>query len=161
MDSHDRAARRHIRWLRSSSCTPVRLERRRRALIRGWQALIRERAALARDKEAWFRPDGSGDRRRPPRRFCFVLRRMKRTWREADRRNDSSGRRVGLTVGSSDARARWFDLLRRVLEGGELVRVRHQYFDEPVLLVREEHYRNLEAAAGGASDRGGTPRETS
>lgn len=86
---------------------------------------------------------------------------MKRTWREADRRNDSSGRRVGLTVGSSDARARWFDLLRRVLEGGELVRVRHQYFDEPVLLVREEHYRNLEAAAGGASDRGGTPRETS
>lgn len=161
MDSNDRSARRHIRWLRSSSCTTVRLERRRRALIRGWQELIRERAALARDKEAWFRPCGSGDRRRQPRRFCFVLRRMKRTWREADRRNDATGRPVGVTVGSSDARARWFDLLRRVLEADELVRVRHQYFDEPVLLVTEEHYRELETAAGGACDRGGEPGERS
>lgn len=135
-------------FLRSSTCTPVQVDSHRRALIRGWCELIRERLELAREKAAWFRPYGSEDAT-PGRRFCFVLGRMKWTWRRADRRRDTTGRPADLNVGSTDARKRWFELLRRVIEQGQLVRVRHRYFDGPALLMSEEHYRKLERAAGG------------
>lgn len=76
---------------------------------------------------------------------------MKWIWRRVDRRRDTTGRPADLNVGSTDARKRWFELLRRAIERGELVRVRHRYFDGPALLMSEEHYRKLEQAAEGGS----------
>ena len=146
MDIEEAAARRRIGFLRTSTRTAVQVERQREALIRGWLGLIRERASLARDKAAWFRPYGTNGRK-PPRRFCFVLHRMKLEWREADRRRDTTGRPADATVGSTEARRTWFEVLHQVLGDGAIVRVRHRSFDEPALVVPEKHYRELERLA--------------
>lgn len=105
-----------------------------------------ERRALERDKRAWFdaSPRPVGDGNRP---FCFVLERMKLKWRKADRLADAQGRPVDRTVGSTRARQQWFDLLTAVLHGDEVVRVRHRYWDEPAILMRESRYRSLEESA--------------
>lgn len=102
-----------------------------------------ERRALERDKRAWFdaSPRPVNDSERP---FCFVLERMKLRWRKADRLADTDGRPVDRTVGSTRARQRWFDLLSAVLHSDEVIRVRHRYWDEPAILMRESRYRSLE-----------------
>jgi hypothetical protein len=69
---------------------------------------------------------------------------MKRDWREADRRADAAGITASRTVGSSRARMDWFSLLRDVILRDSVIRVRHQLFDEPVLLVRESTFRRME-----------------
>lgn len=146
MPIDEERAHRRIGFLQSSTCTPVHVDRHRRDLVRGWCELLREHADLARQKAAWFHPYGS-KARWGERLFCFVPRRMKWKWRKADRHSDTTGRPADVTVGSTDARKRWFELLRRAIDRDQIVRVRHRYRDEPALLVSEEHYRSLERAA--------------
>lgn len=105
---------------------------------------------LWRERQRWFE-DSPSSWERQHRRFCFVLACMPRRWREADRRNDKRGRSADRTVGSTDARREWFPLLGGVLKSDRLIRIRHRYFDEPALLVRESTFRELERAAAGAA----------
>ena len=144
MDDYDQYPRIRPSPLHSSSCTPVHLEGRRRQLIRAWHAIHAARKRLAHSKQIWF------DDAPPPlnveRRFCFVLRRMKRKWREADRAADLSGLAVHLTVGSTKARRDWFSLLTRVLDDDNVIRIRHRYYDEPAVLISESRFRNMEGA---------------
>ncbi|MCL7978715.1 MAG: hypothetical protein M8865_02365 [marine benthic group bacterium] len=114
----------------------------RRDLIDSWEKLERERAAFERQKQIWF-----NDSPRPvdaSRPFCFVATRMKRTWREHDRAADRRGLTVNATVGSTNARKTWFELLSSVIGDDHVIRIRHRYFDEPVLLLRESRFRDLE-----------------
>lgn len=128
-----------------SNCTPVQLEKRARQLRRAWRALHQARSRLARDKRLWL---GAAPRPSDPARpFCFVLRRMKRTWRDADRAADLAGLAVHRTVGSTDARKEWFLILSRTLDRDEVVRIRHRSHDEPVVIMRESRFRTLERAA--------------
>lgn len=146
MDIDDLRERMRFGFLRSSTCTPAQIERRRREVLRSWERLRAERRALERDKRAWFdaSPRPVGDGNRP---FCFVLERMKLKWRKADRLADAQGRPVDRAVGSTRARQQWFTLLSAVLHGDEVVRVRHRYWDEPAILMRESRYRSLEECA--------------
>jgi len=59
-------------------------------------------------------------------------------------------------VGSSRARMDWFSLLREVILRDSLVRVRHQLFDEPVLLLRESTFRRVERDSRGEGAGGAT-----
>lgn len=107
------------------------------------------------------RSEGRGGRGLDPRRpgndassaaaagspFCFARRRMKIRWREADRRSDREGRPADETVGATSARRAWARILRSTIVHGALVRIRHQYHDEPALLVSESVFRNLERRA--------------
>jgi hypothetical protein len=137
----------HLRFhfLRHSSCTPGQVERRAREVFRSWLKLREERKALERDRRIWL--ESAPRRVDPMRPFCFELDRMKRNWRDADRRADLSGFPAHRTVGSTRARADWFRLLSAVLLDDELIRVRHRYHDEPALLVLESRFRELEKAA--------------
>lgn len=94
-------------------------------------------------------PGRDAELRRPedPTDFCFVRRRMRVVWREADRRADEEGRAADRTIGASRARRDWFLLLELVLGYAQLVRIRHIGFDDPAILVAEWEYRALEAAA--------------
>lgn len=80
--------------------------------------------------------------------FCFARGRMKIRWREADRCSDREGRPADETVGATSARRDWARILRSTIVHGELVRIRHQYHDEPALLVPESVFRSLERRAG-------------
>lgn len=131
---------------RSSTCTPVQVERWAKEVHAAWLELVAEREAFERDKRNWL---GSSPRRLDPvRPFCFVLYRMKRKWREADRRADRSGFPVHRTVGSTQARQDWFRLLSAVLCDNEMIRVRHRYHDEPAILMSESRFRRLERTKG-------------
>ncbi len=83
------------------------------------------------------------------RRYCFHPYRMKIRWRKMDRRRDRSGRAVDHTVGSTNARGSWFQLLHRVIEDEEIVRIRHTLHDEPAILMQESRWRALERLAAG------------
>ena len=148
MGDYDRHERIRSNRLYSCDCTPVHLERRRRELHRAWRAIHGARKRLAHSKQIWF------DDAPPPlsveRAFCFVLRRMKRKWREADRAADLSGSAVHRTVGSTQARRDWFPLLARVLTNDDVIRIRHQLYDEPAVLIRESRFRELEGAETGS-----------
>lgn len=73
-----------------------------------------------------------------------MCKRMKRTWREADRQADANGTPVSRTLGSSQARREWFEILTGVLLGDDIIRIRHRYYDEPAILIRESLFRRLE-----------------
>jgi hypothetical protein len=125
------------------------LERLRRELQRSWKRLEVERAALEREKRAWFE-DGP----RPSskiRPFCFVEYRMKRRWRDQDRSADISGLTVNETIGSTNARRAWFRLLDAVIAQDQVIRVRHRHHDEPAILLRESRFRSLETLASAYS----------
>lgn len=110
-----------------------------------------ERKAFEKDKRAWL---GSAPQRlNPARPFCFVLDRMKRRWREADRNADRSGFPVHRTVGSTRARDDWFRLLSAVLLDDQVIRVRHRYHDGPAILMSEARFRAVETAARPGSRR--------
>lgn len=79
--------------------------------------------------------------------YCFHPYRMKRRWREADRAADARGRPADRTLGSTEARSRWFAVLGEVLERDRIVRVRHTSYDGPALIVSEARYRELERRA--------------
>lgn len=132
--------------LLSSNCTRVRIERIARIVYRSWARVCAAKKHLERAKRHWY--DGSPrpvvD---PGRPFCFVLRRMRRTWRDADRRNDLIGFPVNRTVGATETRRNWSEVLHRVLEDDEVVRIRHQYADEPAILITEARFRALERTA--------------
>jgi hypothetical protein len=70
---------------------------------------------------------------------------MKRRWREQDRTADRQGLAANATIGSTKARRTWFGLMTTVIRDDHVIRIRHRYFDEPVLLVRESRFRDLEA----------------
>jgi len=72
---------------------------------------------------------------------------MKRSWREADRRNDLSGFAVNRTVGASEARRNWSQVLNGVIAHDQVVRIRHQHADEPAVLITEARFRALESSA--------------
>jgi hypothetical protein len=72
---------------------------------------------------------------------------MKSRWLEHDREADRRGLAVDRTIGSTNARKTWFQLLDRVIGDGQVIRVRHRYFDEPVLLLKESLFRDLELTA--------------
>lgn len=129
-----------------SRCTPVQVERRAREVFAAWVELRAGRKALDRDRRIWR--DDAPRRPNPARPFCFVLERMKRKWREADRSADRSGFPVHRTVGSTRARQDWFELLSAVLLEDEVIRVRHRYHDGPAVLISESRFRTLEKAAG-------------
>lgn len=127
----------------SSNCTPVQLERLRRSLLDSWEELERERIDFERRKRAWLE-----DSPRPVdvnKPFCFVASRMKRRWREHDRAADRQGPPVDKTIGSTDARRSWFRLLSDVIVDDQVIRIRHRYFDEPAILLRESRFRDREA----------------
>ncbi len=129
-----------------SRCTPVQVERRAREVFAAWLELRAGRKALDRDMRVWL--DDAPRRLNPVRPFCFVLERMKRKWREADRSADLSGFPVHRTVGSTRAREDWFGLLSAVLLDDEVIRVRHRYHDGPAILISESRFRALEKATG-------------
>ena len=81
---------------------------------------------------------------------------MKRSWRDTDRAADLTGLAVHRTVGSSDARKEWFRLLSKAIAFDEVIRIRHQYYDEPAILMRESRFRELERVEyqPGSSSRG-------
>lgn len=135
-----------------STCTPVHLERVRRALIDSWEALESERAALERQKQIWL--SDSPRPVDPTRPFCFEASRMKRQWREHDRAADRQGLAVHATIGSTRARMKWFELLSNVIGDDHVIRIRHRYFDEPVLLLRESRFRDLEGTAPSLANSG-------
>ena len=142
MDDYDRHQLMRTDSLRSCNCTPVHLERRRQQLNRAWRAIHAARKRLARSKQIWF---DNAPRPLPHNRpFCFVLRRMRRMWREADRAADLSGLAVHQTIGSTDARITWFPLLNRVLADDDVIRIRHRSFDDPVILLKESRFRRME-----------------
>lgn len=130
--------------LRSSSCTHVQLEKAAQTVYRSWLRIRTARRHLQRAKRNWYddapRPV---DRARP---FCFVLRRMKRAWREADRRHDLAGFAAHRTLGATRARNNWSSTLAAVIADDQMIRIRHQYHDEPALLIRESRFRALERA---------------
>lgn len=143
MDDYDRYRQTGLHYASSSKCTPVHLEGRRQQLNRAWRAIHAARKRLARSKQIWFdnAPRPVIPRNQP---FCFVLRRMRRTWREADRVADLSGLAVDRTIGSTDARKAWFPLLTRVLVDDDVIRIRHRSFDDPVVLITESRFRQME-----------------
>lgn len=93
------------------------------------------------------RPDDSG--------YGYVLLRMRRSWRKADRRFDSTGRPADLTIGSTRTRRNWSEVLHRVIAEGAIIRIRHRYVEEPALLVPENVFRDIEARAEGRGGKGG------
>ena len=142
MDEYDRHRRMRTDSLRLCNCTPVHLERRRQQLNRAWRALHSARKRLARSKQTWFDNTPRPLPRNQP--FCFVLRRMRRTWREADRVADLSGLAVHHTIGSTDARKTWFPVLNGVLVDDEVIRIRHRSYDKPAVLIKESRFRKME-----------------
>lgn len=90
-------------------------------------------------------PEGQMAATAEGRRYCFHPYRMKIRWRKADDRHDREGRPADETIGSTEARRRWFELLHRAMSEGEMIRVRHTSSDEPVILVAESLWRTLEA----------------
>lgn len=117
-----------------------------RIVYRSWDRVCAAKKHLDRAKRHWY--DGSPrpvvD---PGRPFCFVLRRMRRSWRDADRLNDVTGLAVHRTVGASETRRHWSEVLRRVLDDDEVIRIRHQHADEPAILITEARFRALERTA--------------
>lgn len=93
--------------------------------------------------------------------YCFTIRRMRRSWREADRRADREGEPVDLTIGATRARQHWYDLIYIVVEHGALVRVRNAKYDEPVIVMSESRFRRLERAARAARDPSPEPERRS
>lgn len=131
--------------LRSSRCTHVHIEKAARRLYRSWNRVRAARLSLERAKRNWY---GAAPRPVDPGRpFCFVLRRMKRTWREADRANDLSGIAAHRTIGATEARRSWSSVLRAIMRDDEVIRIRHQHCDEPAILISESRFRELERAA--------------
>lgn len=134
-----------INRLRSSTCTHVQLEKTKRMVYESWRRVREARIHLERAKRNWYddapRPV---DRGRP---FCFVLRRMRRTWRQADRANDRAGFPVHRTVGSTATRRNWADILHSVIGENQVIRIRHQHCDEPAILITESRFRALERTA--------------
>lgn len=129
-----------------STRTAVRVEKRAQEVHAAWLELRAERKAFERDKRIWL---AAAPRPLDPLRpFCFVLGRMKRKWREADRLADRSGFPAQRTIGSTQARDDWFRLLAAVLGDDEVIRVRHRYHDTPAILMSEARFRVLEKAAG-------------
>ena len=85
MQNDERRERFRFNILRlPSTRTTVLVERRAREVHAAWLELRAERKTLERDKRVWL--DSAPRRLNPVRPFCFVLTRMKRKWREADRR---------------------------------------------------------------------------
>lgn len=78
---------------------------------------------------------------------------MRRTWRQADRANDRAGFPVHRTVGSTETRKNWSDILHSVIGDDHVIRIRHQHCDEPAILVTESRFRALERAAPDAVPR--------
>lgn len=132
--------------LRSSNRTHVQVERAARIVYRSWARVCDAKKHLERAKRNWY-DDSPRPIVDPGRPFCFVLRRMKRSWRDADRRNDLSGFAVHRTVGASEARQNWSEVLNGVLDDDEVVRIRHQHADEPAVLITEARFRALEGSA--------------
>ena len=87
--------------------------------------------------------------------FCFTVRRMRRTWRAADRRADAAGTPADLTISATGARRQWYELFRAVIERDVLVRVRNARHDRPVILMSEARFRRLERSARSGPDAGG------
>jgi hypothetical protein len=131
--------------LRSSRCTHVHIEKAARRLYRSWIRVRAARLSLERAKRNWY---GAVTRPVDPGRpFCFVLRRMKRTWREADRANDLAGIAAHQTIGATEARRSWSSVMRAIMWDDEVIRIRHQHCDEPAILISESRFRELERAA--------------
>lgn len=132
--------------LLSSNCTRARIEIIARRVYRSWARVCAAKKHLERAKRHWY--DGSPrpivDAGRP---FCFVLRRMRKTWRDADRKNDLIGFAVNRTVGATETRRNWSEVLNRVLADDEVIRIRHQHADEPAILITEARFRALERTA--------------
>ena len=84
--------------------------------------------------------------------FCFTVRRMRRTWRAADRRADAEGTPADLTISATRARRQWYELFQAVIERDVLVRVRNARYDRPVVLISEARFRRLERSARSGSD---------
>jgi hypothetical protein len=145
MNNKYRWERIRINRLRSSKCTHVQLEKTKRMVYESWCRVREARIHLERAKRNWYddapRPVDHG------RPFCFVLRRMRRTWRQADRANDRAGFPVHRTVGSTETRRHWSAILGAVIANDEVIRIRHQHCDEPAILVSESRFRALERAA--------------
>jgi len=76
---------------------------------------------------------------------------MRRTWREADRVNDLAGFPVHRTIGATETRNNWSSVLYGAIRQDEVIRIRHQHQDEPVLLMRESRFRALERAVPGGA----------
>lgn len=74
-------------------------------------------------------------------------------WREADQKADEDGRPARLTLWAAEARHNFFTLLARAINRDEMFRIRHRYWDEPCLLVRESRYRDLERRAAAEEPR--------
>lgn len=91
--------------------------------------------------------DGRAEGPLAPGPYCFTTRRMRRTWRQADRRADRNGRAADLTVGTTRARKNWFSLFSAAVSDGALIRIRHTRYDEPAVLLSEAQFRRLERAA--------------
>lgn len=134
-----------INRLRSSRCTHVQLEKTKRMVYESWLRVREARIHLERAKRNWY-----DDSPRPVNRgrpFCFVLRRMRRTWRQADRANDCAGFPVHRTVGSTETRRNWSEILHAVMGDDHVIRIRHQNCDQPAILITESRFRALERAA--------------
>ena len=149
---------RRYRWerlrtnrLRSSKCTHVQLEKTKRMVYESWLRVREARIHLERAKRNWY--DDSPRLVNRGRPFCFVLRRMRRTWRQADRANDRAGFPVHRTVGSSETRRNWAEILHSVIGEDHVIRIRHQHRDEPAILITESRFRALERAAPEAMTR--------
>lgn len=142
-----------INRLRSSMCTHAQLEKTKRMVYESWCRVREARIHLERAKRNWYEESPRPvDRGRP---FCFVLRRMKRSWREADRANDRMGFPVHRTVGATEARRNWSAVLGDVIAHDEVLRIRHQHCDQPAILVSESRFRALERAAPAESGSSG------
>ncbi len=132
--------------LRASNRTHVQVERAARIVYRSWARVCEAKKHLDCAKRNWYN-DSPRPIVDPGRPFCFVLRRMKRSWREADRHNDLSGFPVNRTVGASEARRNWSEVLNGVIANDQVVRIRHQHADEPAILITEARFRALEGSA--------------
>lgn len=140
-----------INRLRSSRCTHVQLEKTKRMVYESWLRVREARIHLERAKRNWY-----DDSPRPVNRgrpFCFVLRRMRRTWRQADRANDIAGFPVHRTVGSTETRRHWSGILHSVIGNDHVIRIRHQHCGEPAILISESRFRALERTAPDAMTR--------
>lgn len=133
--------------LQFSSRTPVQLERAARHLRRSWARLREARESLQRAKRNWY--EAAPRPIQPNRPFCFVIRRMKRSWRDADRARDRTGFPAHRTVGTTEVRRTWSTVLLDVVDRNRVIRIRHALRDEPALLVAESRFRELERAAAG------------
>jgi len=133
--------------LQFSNRTPAQLEKAARHLRRSWARLREAREALQRARYNWY--DASPRPVEPNRPFCFVIRRMRRTWRDADRAHDREGFPAHYTIGSTETRRTWSTVLLAVVDDDRVIRIRHALRDEPALLITESRFRALERAAAG------------